>query len=205
MKKNKKIELKPILFKLGGLALLILIPVLVVMAIFMPIIRSNKPLDVSTYRLPQEFAQEEIDELVGLMKHETEFGFYFELIDEENIVRASQDVYTSLRNRRSVDRMLEQVKSNQKKIKGLAMFFSSYDYSHVNWEEGGFPAEIKRAIWLFLYEDFKLTLSGLVFQKLHQPDFQFQWDEETRVAAVNLKKHISNFNESQRALLKNGL
>jgi len=127
--------MKPILYKIGGLALVILVPVIVVMAVFIPIIRSNKTPEVSTYRLPREFAQQEIDELVGLMKLEGEFGFYFELLDEQNIVQAAEDVYTSLKNRRSPDRMLGQVQSNQKKIKGLAMFFSSYDFTNVDLED----------------------------------------------------------------------
>ncbi len=200
-KKKQKLALKPVLLKTGGLVLLIVVPLIAVVAIFTPIIHSNKPLDVSTYRIPQQFTQEDIDTLIGLMKAEPEFGFYFELLDDNSITEAGRDVFNSLNGHRSADQILAQIESSQKKVRGLALFFSSFDLAEEESLKEFFSPEIKRAVWLFFFEDFKLTVKALVYQKLYQPDFQLQWDKETRTVAANLVEFISSLNESQRANL----
>jgi hypothetical protein len=196
LKKNVIYSIKRIL----GIVIVVTSPVILTIAIFMPVIsRQRSTASAVPDNFRAEFQKENIVKLVQGMRMNGEFRFYFEILSPENIEQAIDEVYSELDQNRSSVAMKELLFSKKDQVRTKAILFNSFDYSALQSDTEDFRQEsVFQPLWLFLYEDFKLTILGICYKALYDKNFSFSWEADIKQAALNLRHIIENLPEGKR-------
>ena len=166
-------------------------PIVILMLVLTPI-ASQKSREVffQRYHLSSEFAAPEIGYLVGRMKQDPEFTFYFDVLDERGIQLATEEVYNILKDNNEKVRLFDQIIKGQEKVKSIGILFANIqlpaDYTH---HPDQYP-NIQKVVYKFLYEEFKLTILGMCYKIVYNRRFFLQWDHATQSSAMKLKSIV---------------
>jgi hypothetical protein len=150
---------------------------------------NQKPEDATErYKIRGKLDIGAIAAMVGVMKEEPEFAFYFSALDEptqQRLIRQAAEVI--LRNP-SARELMERIKESYERIQALAatFYFMEYDENFALRPEQ-YP-QLYGLFWDFLKGEFELAVLGVYYKVHYDAQFVFAWDDLTRQAAVKLRQ-----------------
>ena len=175
-----------------GIFLILVVPLFIIIVVFMPLASHHKQDRYVEYVVPRNFAKVDLVKLVGHMRQDPEFGFYFQSLPEETLNMAIEEIYSQLDQNRGKDKHLELLDSTQENIRSLAILFENFHYSQDIQQFSQLTPELTRAVWLFFCEEFKLVVIGLCYRVTYDRDFSFQWDDEIKRIAMDIRHIIQD-------------
>ena len=179
-----------------GLAMLLLFPM---------IARSNSVKYVEHYRLSQGFTKNIIDAAVEQMRQDTEYQFYFKMLDPERIQHASAAVYEILNNNREKGQHYQQIKLLKKQVQATAVSLNNLDFPPDFIADPLAHIDLAGKSWNFVEDEFKLTILGLLYKFTYDRNFQFYWSDTSRKAAQKMENLFVGLSEEQRKEIQKSL
>jgi hypothetical protein len=188
-----------IFLKIGGVILIILIPVFLTILILMPVIKGSRSQKYADhYQLKEGFTAYDIDQIVDRMSQDHEFYFYFLTLSTDSVAQAVDEVQRLLnqnRGREALDRLLVKMMAGiEAEASQLSRLSYPEDFSS---RPQNYP-EITQKMWNFIYEEFKLAIVGVCYKASYDTQFQFRWQSTTAQMAVRLKDLLLTLTTKQR-------
>ena len=179
---------------------ILLLPVVITVVIFTPFIISKTHINnyLKIYRLPDLFSENDILQIIQKMRDDREYAFYFQNISQGRLQRAGSEVYAILDGSRSKDKMADAINAQTEKVKLLAVLFTQLQYPTAFYDHPQDYPELTHALTSFLYEEFKLSIIGLIYKAKYDRAFTFQWDAASQEAARQLQGIIRNLGPQSR-------
>ncbi len=179
-----------LLIKIIGVIFILFIPLVITVGIFTPLASHQKKGKSVTYTMPRNFTKDDFRKLVQSMRRDQEFVFYFYALPKESVNAAMEDVYPVIDKNRDQAQYLGLLHETQEQVESLAIVSQSFNYNDDFFQAPQKYPDLSRALWLFFYEEFKLTLMGLSYKAEYDPSFAFKWNEQTKISAVNTKRMV---------------
>jgi len=179
------------------------LPVLVTVVIFTPFIfsKTNLKNHLKGYIIPDQFAAADISRVVRQMRDDREFLFYFSTINDRQIGVLEQEVFTLLDGIVSKDILLATVREQNARVRSFAALFSHLEYPDAFFNQPEAYPQLGNALKSLLYEEFKLSVMGLIYKAKYDHEFSFQWDDTSRLAATHLQEILVKLDSESRRKL----
>lgn len=176
----------------------ILIPILVVMALFYPFIvkKQGRGRSVS-YHMPADFTRNDLQNIVAQMRHDPQCNLYFRWLPEKIIENAAGAVYADLDQHQGQARHYELLRATKIKVESFAILFNNLEYSEAFFKMPLKYPDLINALRGFLEEEFKLMIAGLCYKTLYDANFKFEWDSSAHASSAKFRKVLSRFDQSR--------
>ena len=186
------------LTKLLGVFFVILVPIFLLMVVFMPLIsKKEKAKYVGRYEFKEMFSKQDVAEIIGQMRNDKEFVFYFAVLTEANIESALDDVYSRMDRSRERGAYYDEMMGMKSKVQTLALLFNNATFPKEFFKDPqGYP-DLCMILWSFIYEEFKLDILGASYKSTYDINFEFQWGDFDKQAAHNLHEILQSLNQDQ--------
>jgi len=189
----------PVFIKILALLILICFPMILLWVLLTPVARSHKHRQ-RQYTLAVNFNQPELYTLAEQLKSDPEYAFYFSSLSPVTISRAVAEVYAMIGWQKDQTAMLETIKKMQSRLERSASAFELKKMTLAAADNEEAQKKLNRAIWDFIYEDFKLALAGVCYRIIHDNSFFFVWSKEAQGVAYEINQTVRNMDPALRDL-----
>ena len=182
------------------LIVLILVAPLIVLAIALYpfIFVSNTQKYVEHYRLPKGFSRDNIAAVVAQMRKDTEYQFYFKVMEQEDINEAVDAAYQVLDKSRDNDQHFRQMAALKDRIQSTAVSLNNISYPDDFADNPLVYPELLKKFRSFLDDEFQLTILGLSYKATYDSHFQFSWSDAAKLSAHKMESIFNSLTDEQR-------
>ncbi len=157
---------------------------------------------LKAYVLPEDFSQEDVGRVIQAMRNDAEFAFYFRAFTEQEVGRATAEVYALMRTFKDRKDFLHAIEKKTGTVSSLVRVLLTTDMPDDYAKNPARYPELRNLMGKFYFEDFQLTILGACYRSTYDKHFRFHWGSEARALARRLNRLIVEAGKKRLISLK---